>query len=231
MATLLSLCQDALNDVDGFELPSSIIGNTDPTAVLLLSLATRVGRELEREVKWAALETAYSFATVAATAAYDLPEDYRRFVNQTIYNVSEEQPLIGPVSGMLWADLTRGSFECGFLYSYRVKGNRIHLTPTPTDVQTVGFDYYSKYFCTDDDGVAQAGWLADTDLFRLDEELATLGISYRFKARKGLPFAEEKADYVAAVSALKFDETPKAIIDVSGVPRYAHSNIPSRNWG
>src|SRR3989304_5905587 len=96
-ATLLQLCTDALDGVDGFETPSTIVGNTAQT-----------GRELAREVKWQTLKTAYTFATVASTSAYSLPADFQRFANLTFWNTSEDQPLIGPLNGIDWAALTRG---------------------------------------------------------------------------------------------------------------------------
>jgi hypothetical protein len=229
--TLLQICTQALDDVTGFDSPSSIIGNDDDTAKTLLACARRTCRELEREVKWQALVMPYSFATVASTSAYSLPADLRRFGNGTFYNLTEEQALLGPVSGMTWAELTRGSLEIGYQYAFTVRGGYLSLSPTPSSVQNIGYDYYSKYFCTNSGGTAISDWTADSDLFRLDDELAVLGIAYRFKARKGLPFAEEKADYQAAVMALKVDDRPLPMIDVSGVPRYVQSNIPSRSWG
>jgi len=230
-ATLLQLCTDALEGVDGFETPSTIVGNTDPTAILLKNIAAQIGRELAREVKWQTLKTAYTFATVASTSAYSLPADFQRFANLTFWNTSEEQPLIGPVNGIDWAALTRGIVVLGIRYAFHVSGGYLNITPTPTDVQNIGYDYYSRYYSTTSGGTAQENWVADSDLWRLDRDLAVLGMRYRFRARKGLPFAEEKADYLAALMALQFDDTPKPVIDVSGVPRVRYTGIPDGNWG
>ena len=229
--TLLQLCTDALEGVDGFAVPTTIIGNDDGTAILLKNIASQVGRELVREVKWQALKTAYSFATVASTSAYSLPADFQRFANLTFWNTSEDQPLIGPLNGIDWAELTRGLTVLGIRYAFHVAGGYLNITPTPTDVQNIGYDYYSRYFSTTSAGVAQENWGNDADLWRLDPDLAALGIRYRFRARKGLPFTEEKADYAAAVLALQFDDTPKPLIDVSGVPRVRYTGISDGNWG
>lgn len=48
--TLLTICQDAIEEIGGFQTPSTIIGNADNDAKLLLRCASRVGRELERVV-------------------------------------------------------------------------------------------------------------------------------------------------------------------------------------
>lgn len=229
--TLLQLCTEVIEGIDGFNAPSSIIANEDPTAVLLRNVATQVGRELTREVRWQVLQTDYSFATVATVAAYDLPADIQRTSDLTFWNETEDRPLLGPANAVTWAALTRGAFISAINYTVRVSGGYLRLTPTPTNVQTIGYDYYSRYFCTTSAGVAIENWAADSDLWRLDTDLAILGMRYRFRARKGLPFTEEKADYMAAIASLQYDDSPKPLIDVSGLPRHRYDGIPEGGFG
>ena len=231
MATLLELCVEAIEGVDSFNAPSSIIGNDDPTAVLLKSAATKVGRELARDTRWQVLQSDYSFATVAATPNYALPADIQRTSSLTFWNVTEGRPLIGPQSAISWAALTRGIFSSVINYSMRVKGGFLYLSPTPTSIQTIGYDYYSKYFCTNPGGTPIANWATDSDIWRLDPDLLVLGIQYHFRADKGLPFAKQQADYASAVMSLQFDDTPKALIDVTGVCRGRWDDIPDGNFG
>lgn len=231
MATLLELATEAIQGVDGFDTPSSIIGNEDLTAILMKSCATKVGRELVRQVRWQALKTAYTFPTVASTSAYSLPVDFQRFANLTFWNTSEHQPLLGPLSAVDWSSLTRGITVVGIRYAFAIYGGFLNITPTPSLVQNIGYDYYSRYFCTTTGGVAIANWAADSDIWRLDPDLAVLGIQYHFRAQKGLPADKEQADYLAAVASLQFDDTPKAMIDVSGLPRGRFDGIPDGSFG
>jgi len=237
MPTLLQLCTEAIEGIDSFSAPSTIIGNSDPTAVLLKNVATQVGRELVREARWQALKAPYTFATVANTSAYGLPSDFQRFANLTFWNTSEGQPLIGPLNAVDWASVTRGLVVLGVRYAFAIYGNFLRITPTPTAAQNIGFDYYSRFFCTTDAGVAIENWSADSDLWRLDPDLAVRGIQYRFRARKGLPYAEEKADYLSGIAALQFDDTPKPLIDVSGIrrggfaPSFAFYGVASADGG
>ncbi len=231
MGTLLSLCQDALEGVDGFDIPTTIIGNNDPTAVLLKSAARQVGRELVRDYKWQNLKSATSFTTSDTVIGYSVPTDFQRFANLTFWNTDEQQPLIGPLNSIGWASLTRGIYVLGIRFAFHMSGGFINLTPTPTSAVTIGYDYYSKNFCTSSGGTPQSDWLADGDLWRLDDDIAVLGIRSKFKARKGLPFAEEKADYMTAVASMQFDDTPKPLVDLSGVPRGRYDGIPEGNFG
>jgi hypothetical protein len=228
--TLLQLCQDALEGLDGIAVPTTIINNSDPTAITLKRAAMQTGRELARN-NWQSLLTAASFVTESGTATYARPADFGRYADGTFYNVTEYQTLYGPHNPRSWAELTRGIMTSTALYNFRVAGNNIVLTPTPSSVQTIGYDYYSRYYCTSSGGTAQENWAADADLSRLPDDLVSLGIRYRFLQRKGEPYGEDKADYVQALDNCLWDDTPKAAIDVSGVPRARSSNIPDSNWG
>lgn len=228
--TLLQLCTEAIESLGPFNIPTTIFSNEDPDAAILKWAATQTGRELVRSYSWQALNTAGTITTASGTATYALPADFRRFANNTFYNVTEARGLYGPLSPSSWAELTRGITLSTLNYSFRVAGNNVELSPTPSSVQTVGYDYYSKYYSTDSGGTAQENWAADTDLPRLDDDLFVLGIRYRFLQRKELPFAEDKADYLDALQQLLFDDTPKAVSNLSGTPQNI-SNLPDTNFG
>src|SRR5690242_11912595 len=100
--TLLTIAQTALREVGDYAVPSSIVGNTDPTAVQLLALANRAGRTLALDYRWQALLTTYTFPTVASTADYALPTDFNRFANLTPWDRTNYAQLEGPVSAQRW---------------------------------------------------------------------------------------------------------------------------------
>ena len=84
--SLLSICKSGLCEIREFNVPSSIVGNTDPSAVQLLALANRAGRSLALDHKWQRLLATHSFATFASTADYALPSDFHRFANITSWD-------------------------------------------------------------------------------------------------------------------------------------------------
>ena len=229
--TLKQICQEALEGIGSIEVPTTIFNNTDDTAIVLKRAAIQTGRELVREYSWQALLTPTTVTTVASTTQYGLPSDFQRFSHLTFWNESEDQQLIGPFGPTGWAELKRGIIADQFRYSFRVAGNYLEISPTPEAGQTIGYDYYSKQYCTDSAGTAQDNWLADTDLARLPEDIFVLGVRYRFLQRKFLPFEEDKADYIKAINHAIFDDTPKANSNLSGIPKYQASNLPDGNFG
>lgn len=230
MATLLEICQGAIDGVQDQPRPSTIIGNVAPAAILLKRCASDVGRELERGYKWQTLKREYTFATVASTSDYDFPAGIRRFADLTIWDRSGARPLV-KVSNIGFQALKSGIYVSGVRWFFNVSNDQINLSPTPTAVYTFAFNYYTKQFCETSGGTGLDDWAADTDVSRLDENLMMLGVRYRYLSRQGLPFSEEKAEYLKAITDLLADDTPKGIIDVGRIaaaPRQV--NVPDGGW-
>ena len=226
--TLLEICQEAVETLIGLNVPTTIATNTgDPDAVGLLTAAKATGRELARKYSWQALITPSTFATVAGTSQYAIPADFQRFVNDTFYNVSQFWQLNGPLLPSAWAFLNRGLAPTTYLYDFTVRGNFINLQPVPSSVQTIGYDYYTKQYSTTPGGTAQDNWLTDDDLPRLYPDLFVLGVRYRFRRYKELPYADDKQDYYDAIADHIFDDTPKATTSLSGTSGGAVPSLPN----
>ncbi len=216
--TLLQIVTDAMEGVQDVAVPTSIIGNTSPTAKLLKSCAQDIGRFLERTYSWQALKKEYSFATSAAVTGYDIPEEMRRFANMTIWSDTDEWPLV-KVTDSDWRVLQSGGVISALPFRFSVFDNRINLHPAPgADPYTIKFDYYTKYFCESSGGTGQDRWAADNDVCRLDDNLMVLGVRYKYLERNGLPFDEEKASFIEATDSLFTDDRPREMIALGRGP-------------
>lgn len=231
MGTLLSICQAAIEGVANTPTPSFITENPAPDARLLRRCASDIGRALERGYKWQALKREYTFDTVDTVADYDFPAGIRRFADLTIWDRSSGRALV-KVSNIGFQALKSGIFVSDVLWYFNVSNNQINLNPVPSSAVTIAFNYYTKQYCEDASGTGLDQWTNDTDVSRLDDNLMELGVRYRYLARQGLPYAEEKADYLAAISDLIADDTPKTIIDVGTIPMCPPEiNVPEGSWG
>jgi hypothetical protein len=232
--SLLQICTEAIEDLSDFDIPTTIIGNEDPTAIALKRAALKTGRELAAKVKWQALVTEHTFATVASTASYALPTDYGQFSQVTFWDRTNDWELLGPATPRIWQYLQSATVSAGVRYWYRVAGNFFQLYPTPTTVNTIVYEYYSRYYCATAAGTAKEDWTLDTDLCRLDAELFILGVVYYFKKSKGLPFAEDKADYLTGILDYQSNDTPKAPVDFGAnnpLVDVGIGNIPDTGFG
>lgn len=217
--TLRTVCQDALQRITGFEVPSSYYGNTNLTATSCVALVNAEGRALAREYRWSGLITPYTFTTVASTSSYILPADFLAFANRSLYDRANDRRMAGPTSAPDWQELQSSNLATGLVRFFRKVGNAIVIYPTPTVTgDVIAFDYYSSDWVS-----LQAGGTAnrvgsDNDTFRLDEELLILGLKWRFLQAKGLPFEPEYKEYESLKEEARADDSGAGVIDLNNAP-------------
>lgn len=196
--TLLQLIADTCNEL-GIDAPSAVIASTDPQIKQLLALAQREGMEYydagTRLGGWQELVTEYTFPTVASTASYALPSDFAYFVQRTFWDRTNFWQLMGPLNAQEWQVLKSGIQPTGPRRRFRIKGNLFYIDPTPSDVSTLVYEYYSKNWCQSAAAATQARWAADDDTYRLDDQAFILGLIWRWKHAKGFAYAEDRLIY------------------------------------
>jgi hypothetical protein len=232
MATLGEICRAALQEIGGFEVPAFFGGNNNRSAVRSVALLNREGKTLEREFRWAELITTHTFTTNNGIAAYDLPEDFRAFANMSQWDRTNSRPLVGPAAPFVWQWL-KGDVTAGNTIDrwFRIQGQRLYIHPTPdVDGDTIAYDYYSKYWVTDKDGNDASSCSNDNDTPKLDGELLTLGLKWRFLQANGMPFEAEYKEYDAMKSETLADNGGKGAIRL-GPSRRVWTNLPDRGVG
>jgi len=233
--SLLTVCRDALQRMTGFEVPSSFYGNTNLTAVSCVALVNAEGRALVREHRWGSLVTSHTITTVSGTDTYALPSDFLAFGNLSQFDRANDRRLKGPTSPMDWQELKSTVIgSTGLVRFFRKVGTNIVIHPTPTaSGDTLAFDYYSSNWVALQAGGTAARVASDNDTFRLDEELLTLGLKWRFLQAKGLPFEPEYKEYEAIKEELRADDGGAGLIDLNAPPadiRFG-DNLPETGIG
>jgi len=228
--SLLTICQEAIRELTGFEVPTSIVGSSSLEAQNLLASAISTGEELVRRWKWQELKAEHSFVTVNTVASYDLPADFGQFAYLTAWNRSEHQPLRA-VTPTDWQALKSSIIVDGTRFKYEISGDKFRIQPTPTAAYTIVYDYYSRYYCKTSGGVAIPKWNSDDNEPRLPEDIFRLGIIYRFLERKGLPHADHKANYYAAIDDRRAGQWPRPMVDLGQMLRSdPYGNMPEGGW-
>jgi hypothetical protein len=233
--SLLTICQTAAEEI-GFDAPSSIIGNTDATAVRLHRLADRTGKTLAKK-DWDLLLKEYTFSTVAAEPQYALPSDYRSMAHDTAWNQNTNQPL-WRVSRSCWA-YEKSSISATYDDRFRLFGDdagpdigaRFTIIPTPDSAETIYYQYFSTNWLTDSGGTTErSAFAADGDVTVFDEEIVTLGVIWRLLKSLGQPYLEERAEYDRQVEiCMAQDGVGKSLHADGNSPTL--SNIPETGFG
>ena len=231
--SLLTICTNALQEIGGFAIPSSFYGSTDSTAKQCVALVTREGNSLVRECRWSALITSATIATVSGTANYDLPAGFQAFANMSQFDRTNYLGLIGPTDPYVWNFLKSGiSATLTINRWFRVQNGDIYIHPTPSVTgDTIAYDYYSKYWIVKQvDSSNVAAFTSDNDTSRLDEELLTMGLKWRFLQAQGMPYEPEYKEYEAIKTELQSDDGGRGVITL-GKQFLNSTQIPDTGFG
>ena len=214
--SLLTIIQDVSNRI-GLPVPSSVVGSSDTQVRQLLGLAQQEGKELSRRGPWQVLtkeKTITATATEEQTGA--IPTDFERMIEGTFWNRSQDRRVVGPLTPQKWQMLQTGLYNLMW-DAYRIRGNDLLMSPVPVAGDTLAYEYVSKYWLTNAAGdTERAAWVADDDVALLDEELITLGVTWRFMKAKGLDYSEAFASYERMVERKLANDGGMAILDLNG---------------
>lgn len=225
--SLATICQTALQENGDFDVPSSFIGNSNPTAVQLLALARRSLKVIGLDYRWQALIATHTFSTADGTETYALPTDFHAFAALTFWDRSNYLRMQGPVTNQLWEAIKSGQqVSAGISKFFRIAGNLFYIYPVPGAIETIAYQYYSNYLVTGN----KTTFTDDGDTALVDEDLLTLGVRWRFLAAKGAPYAAVLAEYQDRLDALQARDGGRNMIDYLG-PRFEMDNIPETGVG
>jgi hypothetical protein len=234
--TVIQIAAQAYGEL-GLTAPSQVAGGNNSDGVQILALLNRIGNELARnEQPLPALRGEWLLTLIPGQAQYNLPTDLLYLRSDTGWDRSTHWPLAGPMSDRTWQAIKSGIVTTTLYLRYRMLGTSILIDPTPTSADTLAFEYVSKNWCTKADGTPQASFTADTDLPIIDDDLMVLGLKWRTLSARGFNYAEEKAEYVAAVDRNIAQAQDPATLDMGqraatfggiGFPQIPDGNFPA----
>lgn len=236
--SLLTLIESV---TDRLALPrlTTVVGNTNDQARLLLALANEEGRELAARGTWQVLVNEITFTTQATESQGTIDgivayQDYGRILNDVMWNRTTGQKIIGAITAQQWQEAKARATSSTLYPMYRFRGNTLLMTPTPTAGQTVAFEYVqSRWVRNFGETLEYPQWNDDTDVGLLSESIMANGVLWRFKRQKGFDYAEEFAAYERQVAdALARDGGKPAInFNGSGYDPLCPPSYAEGSWG
>ena len=227
--TLLSTIQDACDRL-GIVRPTTVVGSSDQQIRQLLGLAQQEGKELAKRFAWQRLTKEKTFtATATETQTDALPTDYSHMVNDTFFNRTSHRYVMGPLDAVEYQRYKASTTTIVF-DAFRIRGNDMLLAPTPNAGDEYAYEYISTYWVATTVApttLAQASWLADTDVGILSEELMTLGVVWRFLRAKGLDYGEAFRTYEAQLMLAQTRDTPHRTVNLSRAFDYRRARRPT----
>lgn len=231
--TLLSIIQDTCDEI-GIARPTQVVASTDQQVRQLFALVKREGKELAK-VDWEVLKEEYSFVTVGQEVQTNapVPDDLDRFIDNTFFNRTTAREIVGPITARAWQLAQARPVETRIYLAFRKRGGQFMITPVPAAGETIAYEYVSKNWAQSSAGQPKPTFTSDDDTTFLDEELMKLGLIWRWKAAKGLPYAEDMATYERAVQQAAGEDGGATAISITGSPdvNLMAVNLPEGGFG
>lgn len=170
--------------------------SSQQVAAEMADLSNEVAAEIVAYHPWRALTRIQNVGGAGET--YALPADYSRmagdiddastwFWGYTAFNDVNE-----------YLRFKTGGFLLAGNGGWIMLGGELQFYPAPTAGAT--YPYISSYYARSEEGEAKPEFTTDNDTFILSERLLTLGLVWRWKAQKGLEYAEDLASYDTAMA-------------------------------
>ena len=179
--------------------------------------------------------------------SYELPSDFSRFINGTMWDRVDSRP-VTHVSPQVWQQFKSGLITSTINKRWRVKANEqkkeLFIDPTPTTTQCtfecrdgtqvkvgLAYEYISDQWAQSSAGVAQSTFSADGDTFILPDTLLELSIRWRWLNSLSQTYIEEKAEFDTALGIAKSQDGGAANIQMGRGSRLRYPNIPETGIG
>lgn len=200
--TVLSACQSAMVRLVGRK-PSTIFSSSQPMEMEIADLATDVAVDIMGSHDWRALTKFETLTGDGVQTAFDLPGDYDRIVlAQGVTDAGNWLWGYTPAESLeQWMVITSSGFTAITPGWWIILDGQMQFSPAPSSGSPAKFSYISRNIGRAANGATPiSAFSNDGDAFVLDERLLTLGLIWRWKAQKGLEYAEDMATYEKAFS-------------------------------
>lgn len=232
--TVLVTIQKASAEL-GQTRPQLAVSSEDQETQQMLALLVAVCDELQQMHNWTELLTPCTITTVPGQEAYDLPYDFSRLANSTVWDVSNRLPVTGPVTDMAWAAMKSGLATGPVESVYRIAGGKLHLSPLPLSSRQITFDYISSnYVIGAGDFIRRQDFTKDADNYVFDDRLVINALKLKFNEVKGFDTANYLADFNRSLEAVRSANGSAGTLNVGGrgggMPLLSGRNIPDGSW-
>lgn len=220
--SLLTIVQGAALRCGLNQTVTSAYSSTDPEIQQLVAFATDTGVDLYKREGWRNIKLEAETIGDGHSTLFNLPADWHRMcpttrspVGALISLARPTIPLYGPIND---EDLNQlKALPAYVAYPvWRLVWGQLEIWPAIANGEVVKFWYFSSNWILNEDGVTRQGaWTADNNTSLIDEDCIMKGTIWRWKAAKGLDYAEAFRDYERAVDMSNGQEDTERVTATS----------------
>lgn len=210
----------------GLRITQAPVGSTDFQIQQLLELFNEEVYETGTRYRWQRLTEETSFTTAAqedqgvfvgAGGILTDSDHYSYIISDTMWDRTARQPVIGPESTTDWQTRLALAYTSGPFPRFRIRANRLLMSPTPSADNDVYFEFATKKFVYDPNADTYGATFEDNEAVPvLDSDLIMQGVRWRWKMVKGFPYAEEQRTHQLDVLNASSRETGNKTLNLGG---------------
>lgn len=209
--SLLTVFQQACTSGIALEKPAAVYGSTTREHIELANIANEMAAMIAASHEWQILNKIAVITGDGTTEDFALPSDFDRMLDKSqLWSTSLETPL-SPISDRDdWLELDIKTFDF-VINAWILYAGEIHIKPALSTGVQVKYFYQSNLWGLNG-STPISEFTADTNTFRIDERLLKLGIIWKWREMKGLPYAEDLATYERLLAKLAMRDKGSRII-------------------
>lgn len=229
----------------GVPAPGDVLGSTDDLTIQLVALLEEECTALAPRQLWANLVNQCTFVTLAAESQGTLASlgsgptavnGLNYILPGTFWDRTQKVPVRGPLDAQDWQAIKAVNVT-GPQYYFRLLGQgtsvaQLLLNPEPAAGHTMAFEYVTNNWCLQDGTTPASSFANNSDVILLPENIVLMGLRWRFKKEKNLPYAEDFDTYEGMVADAGAREGVKPVLhlDGHGFTPQPGIYVPSGNW-
>lgn len=211
--TILTTIQNVSAAI-ALDRPEAVFSSTEREHFELQVLANTAGHYIAKDYEWQALKSVATLTGDDVRTAFDLPDDYDRMLKEAELRSRRYVAALTHITASdHWLDMEIRQFN-QVAAMWTMFGGQIHIRPAPAAGEEVKFFYMTRLWANDDQGSLQVDFSKDTDTFRLPESLLELCMIWKWRAQKGLPYAQDQDNYEDAKEKLQSTDKGSRIIAI-----------------
>lgn len=215
--------------------PSGLFDSRDENALLMASVANLAGIMVNDAHEWQSQRKQWTLTGDGAVAAFDLPDDFDRFVDDTGWSRVTNQPVYA-LSPQRWARI-KASPSLTVSPFCRIMGNQLVFSSPPA-VGDIVFEYVDANWVNDGQalGATKSKATHASDVPRFDWLLMTLAIKLKWLEQKGMSTIAAQSDFNDRLAQLMQRDVMGQVLTLSGPApgsfRYVDGmNAPDTGYG
>jgi hypothetical protein len=168
---------------------------------------------LKRKTSWSALgaEDQGTLASIFGTALQNI-------IACTIWNQTQNEYITGALPVADWQAIQVSSIAGASFPQFTVFDGHLYIDPAPTAGDALTAFYRVRTWAADSGGTVKSAVTADDDMVSFPDELVKVGLRYKWRQEKGLPYAELMRSFEMMLADLIAGNSVAGTISMAGGP-------------